>query len=292
MKTNLLKIILSLLLIFAMVLTLFSCTSEVEKITESVTDSSELNNTTNMANYDKVKDYQIIQIEDEYRLAFDDPSIYSEYDRPGVVGFEIDSWENFSDRLLSGTLTLDEKISIYYRSKKDEQGVVILNPYVSYKISHSLPHQIDNGGWYNGASYTTDITCFEGYTFPVQITILSKSSYNSQYGAAFIDAKEKNVEYEKKLSDNTVMTCYNKVIKKYGYSTDEKYILSDGEKNIFVVKVYSDDYYDGVLPYNFECLVNIKNEIYFSINFSWDDITEDITDEFIFGFDVEAIERT
>ena len=281
-----------------MILTLFSCNFSTQKeTTESantdvITEDNTKADIPDHIKYDKVKDYQIIKTENGYRLAFDDPSFYAKCEFPYVAGFEIDSWENFSDRLLSGTLTLDEKISIYYTSKKDERGVVILNPYVSYKISHSLPHQIDNGGWYNGSFYTTYITCFEGYTFPVQITILSKSSYNSQYGAAFIDAKEKNVEYEKKLSDNTIMTCYNKVIKKYGYSTDEKYILSDGEKNIFVVKVYSDDYYDGVLPYNFECLVNIKNEIYFSINFSWDDITEDITDEFIFGFDVEAIERT
>jgi hypothetical protein len=151
---------------------------------------------------------------------------------------------------------------------------------------------MDNGGTYNGASYITYITCFEQYTFPAQINILSKERYNSKYGAAFIDPKEKNIEYEKKLSDNTVMTCYNKVIKKYDYTTTEEYILSDGEKNIFVAKVYSDDYYDGVLPYDFECLVNIKNEIYFIIEFPWDNITEDITDEFLFGFDVEAVERT
>ena len=268
-------------------LILFSCDAKVPKDIEKTTDTKII-----IENNKEVMDYQIIQVEDGYRLVFDDPSFYAKFEAPQSVGFNIDLWEDFSDRLLSGTLTLDEKIRIYYTFSKDEQGIIILDPYGSYEISHFLPHQINNGGIYAGSYYVPYITCDEQYTIPTGIHILSKDLYNREYDACFsdIDSEEKNVEYEKKLLNNEVMTCYNKTVKTEKYSVVEEYILSNDKKTVFIAKTYNDDY-DPYLPYDIHVLVNSKNGIYFSMDFFWKDITEDLTDEFLFGFEIEKIEK-
>ena len=185
-----------------MVLTLFSCSANECKETEKNTDTEKSTNITNSINRDGGKDYQIIQVEDGYRLVFDNPSFYAKCESPQIVGFTIDSWEDFSDRLLAGALTLDEKISLYYTSSKDEEGIIILDPYVSYKISHFLPYQINNVGLYAGVYYHSSITCDEQYTLPISIAILSKPLYDSDFDAAFsdIDIGEKNIEYEEIIS--------------------------------------------------------------------------------------------
>ena len=307
-KRNLLKNVLCLLLISSMALTLFSCGKNEAKQTEKSaetefpTENDTTRNTviymenetevTNHIKYNKIKDYQIIQVEDGYRLVFDDSSFYAKYESPQIVGFTIDSWEDFSNRLLEGTLTLDEKTSIYYTFAKDEDGIAILNPYISYNISHSLPHQSNYDGTYTGAYYVPYITCDEKYTMPVGVTILSKDLYNRDYEACFldIDTKEKNIEYKKNLPNNDIMTCYNKATETKGYNVYEKYILANDEKTVFISKAYDD--FDAELPYDIYVLVKLKNEIYFEMNFSREDITKDLTDEFLFGFDVEAVERT
>lgn len=287
------KSTLSILLIFSMVLTLFSCSANECKETEKNTDTEKSTNITNSINRDGGKDYQIIQVEDGYRLVFDNPSFYAKCESPQIVGFTIDSWEDFSDRLLAGALTLDEKISMYYTSSKDEEGIIILDPYVSYKISHFLPYQINNVGLYAGVYYHSSITCDEQYTLPISIAILSKPLYDSDFDAAFsdIDIGEKNIEYEKKFSNNDTVTCYNKTIETGDYYFQERYVLSNDDKKVFISKTYRDDY-DPNLPCELYALVNFKNEIYFLINFSYQDITKDLTDEFLFGFNVEAIEKT
>ena len=145
MKTKLLKSILSLLLISSTVLTLFSCNNEVKETeeatdTEIITESSEKIETEvpNHIKYDKVKDYQIIKNEKSYRLVFDDSKVYPRAEGSIVAGFPIESWDEFSKRLLSGQLTYREKTSIHHSFRKDDNGFMILNPYISYKFSHPL----------------------------------------------------------------------------------------------------------------------------------------------------------
>lgn len=292
-KMFFLKSTLSIFLISSMFLTLFNCSANECKETEGNVDTENVTNITNSINRDGGKDYRIIQVEDGYRLVFDDQSFYETCESPQIAGFVIDSWEDFSDRLLAGALTLNEKTSMYYTSSKDENGIVILDPYVSYKISHVLPYQIENGGTYSGACYHSSITCDEQYTLPISVGILSKTLYDRDFEATFsdIDIEAENIEYEKKLLNNDNIKCYNKTIKTGEYFFQEKYVLSNDDKKVFILKTYSDDY-DLNLPYELYVLVNFKNEIYFSINFSYQDITKDLTDEFLFGFNVEAIEKT
>ena len=70
--------------------------------------------------------------------------------------------------------------------------------------------------------------------FVVSMMSCNSSSPNREYDACFsdIDSEEKNVEYEKKLLNNEVMTCYNKTVKTEKYSIVEEYILSNDKKDV------------------------------------------------------------
>ena len=97
MKKKLLKSILSLILISSTVLTLFSCNNEAketeeatdtESITESITKSYTKKETINFNDYDNKKDYDIIRVEDGYRLVFHDSLVYEEYgDYEGTIPY-------------------------------------------------------------------------------------------------------------------------------------------------------------------------------------------------------------
>lgn len=299
MKTKLLKSILSLLLISSTVLTLFSCNNEVKKTeeatdTEIITESSEKIETEvpNHIKYDKVKDYQIIKNEKGYYLVFDDISVYKQEFGHDTLGFDIDSLEDFSDKLLKGDLTFQEKRDISRCPLKDDNGVSILNPHITYKISHTLPIQVNYEEiQYFGCGISLPIECEEYPSIsPIYITILNSVGYDNEYNAGFegYTKDEKKIEYEMTLTNGEIVTCYNKIVKTERNQTRERYVLSNGTKDMFVLKTY---YKDSTTPDTVDLVYNIDDTVYFE--FFESALNGKIpNDEFWFSFDVEAIERT
>lgn len=303
------KLILCLLLIVSLSLSLFGCVlNDVEDDPiESGTDTKGATDTEtyvpNHIKYDKVKDYQIIETENGYRLVFDEPLVYEYGSDPGIVGFSINSWEEFSEDLLNGNLSYLQKNNIYFTWPKDDSGFIILNPYTSYKVSHTLPHNISHKGTVSGDSFTIGLTCEDYYKERISITILGQYLYKNVYDEDFgdIDIANKNIEYKKELSDGSVMECYNKTTKTSARFITVKYILSNGTKTIFVVKEYSKESYNDQeqnIPTSISLLGNIDDDRYFYVSniFSTPqilghEISEDLTDEFLFGFNVEVVDN-
>ena len=252
--------------------------------------------------YDKVKDYDIIKTEDGYRLVFDDPTIYSRYSEdPGIVGFPINSWEEFCENLLTGKLTYLEKSNIYWTLPKDSNGFIVLNPYVSYKVTHSFPYEdLGSESYFSGYGFEVTLKGKEYYEELMFVGVLDCLGYVSFYDAVFedIDTEEKIIEYEKELSDGSVMKCYNKTVETVKKTTVVKYILSNGTKTIFVEKKYGNNENSNI-PRSIRLLGVIDGDKYFRVNNLFDapqnlncEIKEDLSDEFLFGFDLEIVERT
>lgn len=301
MKNNFTKIILSLFLVFSIAGTLFSCDTVEVKETESDIEIS------NRIKYDKVKDYKIIETEKGYRLVFDEPSRYSGV---GVsyAGFVINSWEEFSERLLVGELTFNEKVSIYETFSKDDDGYIIFDPYISYCFSHPMAVDISLVNFYHGSTYIATLSFEEECILPCTFLLHDYSYIKSRYEDVFdmLKEDEQNIEYEEEMSNGKKIVCYNKTITKKSSSnmSTEQYILSDGMKKIFVTKRY--DYSDRINYTEDKKLVYIdvygitNDDLYFSINFSnyvgiedydYEYPEEALTDEFLFGFDIEKIEK-
>lgn len=272
--------------------------SNIESNTENITESNVNTDTEKPTN---VKDYQIIKTKSGYyRLVFDDSSKYSSSSNPDIVGFQIPSWEEFSDKLLKGELTYTEKCSIYWTFPKDQYGFIILDPYVSYKVTHPISHKTFTETWFCGSYFSIDLEFEDYHTEYLFVQISERYSYLLNYDRTFadIDVQEKIIDYEKELSDGSVMTCYNKTVETINNYTTEKYILSNGTKKIFVRKKY-DNSINPKIPREIELLGVVDEDKYFKVVNLFDalyalkkDITEDVSDEFIFGIDVEIEERT
>ena len=310
-KLKFLKFISSLFLIFSLSLMLFSCQppknidstvdesidNDTDNDTDTDTESTKVTSI-NLSDYDNVKDYKIIETENGYRLIFDDPLLYSKGIPPYVVGFNINSWEEFSKDLLNGHLSYNMKRNMYYTCPKDDAGFIILNPYASYKVSHTLPYNIDPRGTFTGGAFDIALTCEEYYEEMVFVRILEPYVYKNAYDSNFagIDWEEKKIEYEKKLSDQTTMECYNKTIETNKNLKTVKYILSNGTKTVFVEKTYYDYDYPNI-PHGIHLLGNIDGK-YFEVFNVFEapqilqhEVTEDLSDEFLFGFNIEIVEN-
>ena len=198
--------------------------SNIESDTENITES---NVNTHTEKTTDNKNYQIIKTENGYRLVFDDTSAFKE-DNIDVVGFIVNSWEEVSNKLLKGELSNYEKDSIYWSLPKDDGGVIILNPYVSYKVTHPIPHKTDTKTWFYGSSFSIGLEFEEYYKELVSVAILERYIFMLEYDRNFadIDPQEKNIEYEKELSDGSVMICSNRTVETVKNRTTEKYILS------------------------------------------------------------------
>ena len=287
---------LTVFLIFSLMISLFACTmSDSEDITEgSGTTRFPMDSTY----YDNIKDYKIIAVDDgEYRIVFDEPSVYLQ--NVGVLGTPISSWEDFCDRLLNGNLSWSEKVEIYSTFPKDEQGVIILNPYVSYKISHNLPYTNLIRGTFYGDYYSTGIRCSEKFTEMIDVTIISKSFYDRNYKDLMDFDSVENIESEITLENGNTIKRYNKEYEDVGNVYVEKYGLSDGTKKVYVQKEYwrnepDCDYLGGIFV-----TVNIDDNVYFTLYINLLDSKckpleyegEIPDDEFWFGFNVEIVER-
>ena len=279
---------LTVFLIFSLLLSLFACTtSDNEDITAGDATTSFLMDSTY---YDNLKDYKIIAVDGEYRIVFNEPSVYS--DNIGVVGFNISSWEDFCDRLLNGNLSYYEKVKIYSTLPKDEQGVIILNPYVSYKISHNLPYTNLIGGTFGGNYYGTGIRCSEKFTEMIAVRIISKSFYDRDYKDLMDFDSVENVESEITLENGNVIKRYKKEYEDLGNYYLEQDGLSNGTKKVYIQKGFSKDD-TGAYLVDIYVTVNIDDTVYFTLDVDVADYAGDLPDdEFLFGFNVEAIDNS
>ena len=293
------KPILCLLLIVSLSLSLFGCVlNDVEDDpiesgtdTNGATDTETETDIPNYIKYDKVKDYQIIEDEDGYYLVFDDISVYETPNTSRIFDTDdyfIDSWEEFSERLLNGELTFYEKSNIVHATVRDDNGLSILNPYCSYKVSHTLPHKADYDGAFLGCAYAVWLNCEKYPHEHFQVFILNKLGYYQEYNYVFEDyVKDENkLEYEIELSNGEIVKCYNKIIAIENNETKEMYVLSNGIKDVFVLKSYkkNDTFLYITLFYN------INDTVYFFVNdCNYDHEIPD--DEFWFGFNVEVVDN-
>ena len=297
------KSILCSLLIVSLSLSLFGCVlNDVEDDpiesgtdTKGATDTETETDIPNYIKYDKVKDYQIIEDEDGYYyLVFDDISVYESIGHPSSLDFTMTSYEEFLDRLLNGELTFYEKRKICSFIGKDDKGVRILDPHYSYKLSHSSPHQVDYEKiQYHGPCVVLTLECEEYPTnYPIDIVILDAIEYHRDYNAAFgnYTKDESKIEYEITLANGEIVTCYNKIVETRNKKTKEKYVLSNGTKDVFVSKIYLDD---SITPHQIYLCYNINDTVYFDFTvyksiFSNGEFPDD---EFWFGFNVEVIDN-
>ena len=303
-KHKILKNILLIFLIFSMLITSSGCNN-----TPEITDTEIIENDTETEphipreiKYDKVKDYQIIKTEKGYRLVFDDKSRYSGVGA-AYAGFVINSINELSERLLAGELTYKEKVSIYDNFRRDDLGFMILNPYVSYKFSHPASINIFEKCFYHGVTFPVIMYFGEDFT-PSYLFIeicdyyYSELAYSDEHDIHRLKEKKQNIEYEQELSNGKTLTCYNKeTIESSSEGYGEQYILSDGVKTFLVEKKYSYESdnntlsYIDVIGFIDECFIHIDFSFYADV-YDYEYSDEVLTDEFLFGFDVETIERT
>lgn len=308
------KKILLFFIIFSVLITSSSCNNVID-IEESNTKAATETYIPIHIKYDKVKDYSIIKVDGGYRLVFDNPSIYDGIGVP-YRGFVINSWEEFSERLLNGELTFDEKVSIYESFSKDADGYILFDPYASYQFFHPMAVDVSLTNFYHGASYRATLSFKEERLFPC-FFILRDYAYikpREQYRKIFdmLEKDAENIEYEQELPNGGKIVCYNKTITREPYFYDgeqtssevEKYILSDGFKKILVTKnyIYTDSNNDT--EHNKLVYIDIhgitNDNLYFFIDFSSHHIDIDdyeypqevVTDEFLFGFNVEVIDNS
>ena len=189
---------------------------------------------------------------------------------------------------------------IYSTLPKDEQGVIILNPYVSYKISHNLPYTNLISGHYAGNSFSTGIRCSEKFTEMIDVTIISKSFYDRNYKDLMDFDSVENIESEITLENGNVIKRYNKEYEDVVNVYVEKYGLSDGTKKVYVQKEYWRNEPGCDYLWIIFVTVNIDDNVYFTLDINLLDSEckplkyegEIPDDEFWFGFNVEVVDNS
>ena len=280
MKTKLLKSILSLLLIFSMFLTLFSCNNIKETdIPES--DTSNVTKKSSYKDYDNKKDYDIIRVENGYRLVFHDPSIYESFNS-SYIGFKFESMQDFYDDLVNGTFRDYEKSNIYNNFPKDKNGVIIFNPNELYVPLIANGCEINEYFIWSGNSYTYDFkTPFEhpyGEYISAKFICLTEDHYTKQL------EYEKNIDnVPKEWGDASIKTVNEKEVFDFpngNYQT--RYTVSNENKTMYVVEtcIYDSEgtSYSAIAFY-------ISNGVYFEVMI--DSISTPFDPEWLFEFDVE-----
>ena len=98
------------------------------------------------------------------------------------------------------------------------------------------------------------------------------------------------VEYDVELSDGQIIKCYEFGLENTNNYIIRKYILSDSKKTVFVEKRYRNE---SDVPSTIQLFGVVDGKNYFYAD-SWEQYdyrNVDLTDEFLFGFDIEKIEK-
>ena len=306
MRKNFFKCILNLFLVFTTIITLFSCNSNEIKLENLDINSDNSTTPTNSTSFngDNIMDYKIQEMDGEYYIVFDDISKYikdtsSNTSSMPITWITFDSVSKMQNDILNGQLSHSEKNIMANHFERDENQVLIPNPYNVYSFTHPSEYQIRDGLTLHYNGYVDSMTMYKfnqnsNTAISYWMTnILTKKHYNyllKKNFSQFVENDSINFTKEKELSNgNTIQLSESLIVSNYSYKT-EKYVMTDSNKTIFVKKQScSDDGYVQVF-----LVIVINDNIYCSIQSDGMEISFDeyLTDEFLFGFDVKAVEKT
>lgn len=300
MKNNLTKIIFSLLLIFSIIFSLFSCVSNgISDITKNTFDK-DIQPSKETYIGDNIMDYNIIQVDGNYYMVFDDISLYvtecdpEELAQP-ITFVDFESVSEMQNAILNGKLTHFQKNIIAERFFKDNNGVMIMNPYNVYTIKHpSVYYEKNPSVSMIRSGYTWDTICSENTSTDKDYwlyMIVNKKYYEAQLQEKFKQYVENNsIEFnsEQKLSDGRVIKRSVNIFETEKNRTYIRYVLSDSNKIVFVEKTYRNDNISNIF-----LLAMVDQNKYFEISLIGQNTYSDetLTDEFLFGFDLEEIKK-
>ena len=275
-KLKFLKTILSLLLIFSTVLTLFSCNNETKETDETVnsdiTEEIATKKTYNYKDYDRVKDFEIIQVDDGYRLKFNDTGYYEQAYRSDHLGIWLKSIDEICDGLIYGTLSYSDKIHIFDEFPRDDNGIVIPDPYNLYV--YILPEDcsvLDNevGVNWKGATYRHvmvltsnkyDICLGAGVT----ISILTYDNYNEELKKETDIVKDypDSMWTHENGKDSIIYSIEGETFKR----EQVRYTVSNENKTMLLIKNYI--HYEEESYLKKTTAYYTSNGAYFTISFS------------------------
>ena len=274
-KLKLIKIILSLLLIFAMVLTLFSCNNEIKEPDETensdITEEIATKKTYNYKDYDRVKDFEIIPVDNGYRLKFNDTDYYEQEHNYEYWGICLESIDEIYDGLIHGTLSEYTKSEIFDTFPRDENGIIIPNPYNLYV--YILPEDcsvLDNevGVNWKGATYhhvmvltsnKYDICLGAGVT----ISILTYDNYNEELKKETDIVKDypDSMWTHKNGKDSIIYSIEGETFKR----EQVRYTVSNENKTMLLIKNYI--HYEEEARLKKTTAYYTSNGAYFTISF-------------------------
>lgn len=305
---------LCVMLISSMLLMLFSC-DIATNVTDNVDENTKNENDTKITDIedsdvketyigDNILDYEIQENDGEYYMVFDDISIYiressSDTLSMPVMWISFNNINEFQNDILNGKLLHFEKNIMADHFDRVENKVIIPNPYNVYTFTHPAEYQIrttlslrQEGYGYLMNMYKPDLNNNIN-SLDWNTSILTKKRYNYFLEKEFLEfTANDSIEFtkEKTLSNGKVIKLTESLVTTINCYKTEKYIMSDSNKTMFVKKLSCayDEYVSVFI------LAVINGDVYCNIKLSDIDISFDeyLTDEFLFGFDVEAVERT
>lgn len=282
---KILNIILSLLLVSSML----GCDFDTIETKNSDTN---INNHSELFNGDNIMDYKIQEIDGEYYIVFDDISRYIEEPLPpgmfveAITHLTFENVEEMQNTILTGKFAHADKTIIANYFSKDDNGVIIPNPYNVYlpvfpneiNVKHYDRVTLLGLGYYFNVKFLDDDNAYGDFA------ILTKNHYNTNLECAKNNIRDKYKVWEKEfdeiIGEKEVANLDNRKI--------IQYTISNENKTMYVIE--QQEFNDSILE---DCDVEIFGEsdgVYFNVHI--DDLNKTLDPEWLFEFDVEAVERT
>ena len=273
MKKIKFKSILCLTLAVSTIIALFSCDNKTNEtnhpaysdtITEIITEKRYYYD-----DFDGIKDYKIIQVEDGYRLVFDNTECYEQnLHLLDIRGVYFNSIKELYNGLTNGTFDGYTKLHIFREFPKDEYGIIMPDPYNLYVPVLPEDFSIDDFGisWSGNSplSYRYNIGLASNkhkldWGTGVELTCLTYDLYNQ---------KLKNEIILEEDYPDAICTHKNgkdSIIYTQGHCKREqiRYTVSNKNETMFVIENYS--YYDPQQPELHMIVFCVSDGAYFTI---------------------------
>ena len=277
---KILNIILSLLLVSSML----GCNFDTIEAENSDTN---INNHSELFNGDNIMDYKIQEIDGEYYIVFDDISRYIEEPLPPgmfvepITHLSFENVEEMQNTILTGKFAHADKRIIANYFSKDDNGVIIPNPYNVYLPV--FPNEI-NAKHYDRVTllslgYYFNVKFFDDDNVYGDFALLTKNHYNTNLECAKNKIRDKYKVWEKEfdeiIGEKEVANLYNRKI--------IQYTLSNENKTMYVIE--QQEFNDSILEdYDVE-IFGESDGVYFKVHI--DNLNKTLDPEWIFEFDVE-----
>ena len=277
---KILNIILSLLLVSSML----GCDFDTIETKNSDTNT---NNHSELFNGDNIMDYKIQEIDGEYYIVFDDISRYIEEPLPPgmfvepITHLSFENVEEMQNTILTGKFAHADKTIIANYFSKDDNGVIIPNPYNVYlpvfpnemNVKHYDRVTLLGCGYYFYVKFLNDDNAYGDFA------ILTKNHYNTNLECAKNNIRDKYKVWEKEfdeiIGEKEVANLDNRKI--------IQYTLSNENKTIYVIE--QQEFNDSILEdYDVE-IFGESNGVYFNAYIN--DLNKTLDPEWLFEFDVE-----